>query len=194
MGRRFASWFASVVPLIALVAVAPGCKGMGGVLSGLGKAAGGLASGVAKGVAHVGPALAKGVGTVGGAVARGVAHTAPSVLRATEAVVETAAEIALSPDVEIAITVDASPQHPVMLDPCEVCPVDVDCDACTGFAGYACLPSPAGASARCESSAPPDAPLAPAFGPSSPGPMPPPPSAPPPPPPAMPPPVSAITF
>jgi hypothetical protein len=194
MGRRFASGFASVVPLVALVALGPGCKGMGGVLSGLGNAAGGLASGVAKGVAHVGPALARSVGTVGGAVARGVVHTAPSVLRATEAVVETAAEVALSPDVEIVIRADASPEHPVMLDPCEACPVDVDCDACAGFAGYACLPSPAGANARCESSAPPDAPLAPASDPPGPGAMPPPPSAPPPPPPAMPPPVGAMTF
>lgn len=186
MGRRLASGFASVVPLVALLAWGTGCKGMGGVLSGLGKAAGGLASGVAKGVAHAGPALAKGVGTVGGAVASGVVHAAPTVLRATEAVIETAAEVALSPDVEIVIPVEASPQQPAMIDPCEVCPVDVDCDACVGFAGYACLPSPAGASARCESSAPPDAPLAPASGPSSPGAMPPPP--------AMPPPVGAMTF
>lgn len=160
MRRPLASPPAPVLALVAVLGLVPGCKSMGGVMSGLGKAAAGAASGVA----HAAPAVARGVAQAGGAVARGVARTAPTVLRATEAVVETAADVAWSmPDdaivvgAEVAVPASADPG-----DPCQACPLDDDCGACAGHAGYACAASPAGAFARCESSAPPDAPPAPA--------------------------------
>ena len=167
---------ASLEPLalIVLLAVAPGCKSMGGVMSGLGHAA----AGVAHGVAHAAPAVAHGMAKAAPAVAHVAARTAPDVLRATEAVVEVAAEAVLSTPIELdlgpgAVAVPAAP--PGADDPCQACSLD-DCGVCVGYAGYACVASPAGALAHCESSAPPDAPPAPA-----------PPASTPPPPPAMPP-------
>lgn len=139
------------IALISLLALAPGCKSLGGAMSGLGRGLGHVASGAARGVAHA-----------GGAVAQGVARTTPAVLQASEAVVETAIEVALTTPPEIVI--EAAPPPPLSLqsaDPCQTCPFDNDCGACAGYAGYACLASPAGAPARCESSAPPDAPPAP---------------------------------
>jgi len=146
--------------LVVLLALAPGCKGMGGVMSGLGK----VAAGAARGVAHAAPAVARGMARTAPVVARAAAHTAPTVLRATEAVVEVAADAILSAPIELdlgpgAVALPAMP--PGADDPCQTCPVD-DCGACAGYAGYACVASPAGALARCESSAPPDAPPAPA--------------------------------
>lgn len=161
MPRHLASPFApglAGVALVALLAVAPGCKGMGGVMSGLGKAT----AVAARGAAHA-----------GGAIARGVVHAAPSVLRATEAVVQTAAVVAWSMPPEIEINVGSGDGAPPSSlagddDPCRACALD-DCGVCVGYAGYACVTSPAGAIAHCESSAPPDAPPAPApsFDPST---------------------------
>jgi hypothetical protein len=196
MRRHLASLLAPLGPLapgvalVALLALAPGCKSMGGVMSGLGK----VAAGAAHGVARVAPAVARGMAKTAPVVARAAARTAPSVLRATEAVVEVAADAILSTPIELdlgpgIVALPAVP--PGADDPCQTCPVD-DCGACAGYAGYACVASPAGALARCESSAPPDA--APAPEPPAAAPFPPPaaaPSAPPsstpPPPPAMPP-------
>ena len=159
MHRHLASLLAPLA-LAAVLAFAPGCKGMGGVMSGLGHAA----AGVAHGVAHAAPAVARGMARTAPVVARAAAHTAPTVLRATEAVVEVAADAILSAPIELdlgpgAVALPAMP--PGADDPCQTCPVD-DCGACAGYAGYACVASPAGALARCESSAPPDAPPAPA--------------------------------
>jgi hypothetical protein len=165
MHRHLASRLGPLAPLapglalVALLAVAPGCKGMGGVMSGLGKAA----AGAARGVAHAAPAVARGVGHAGGAIAYGVVRSTPTVLRATEAVIETAADVAWAMTPDVVIDVGARIEAPLpggTDDPCQTCPVD-DCGACTGYAGYACVASPAGALARCESSAPPDAPPAP---------------------------------
>lgn len=169
--------------LVALLALAPGCKSMGGVMSGLGH----VAAGAARGVAHAAPAVARGVAHAGGAIAHGVVRSTPTVLRATEAVVETAAEVAWSTPTEIEIDLGPAGEvppsaPPVSDDPCQTCPTD-DCGACAGFAGYACVESPARALARCESSAPPDAlPVsAPPDAPPASAPPPPPASAPPPP-------------
>jgi hypothetical protein len=146
------------IALIALLTVAPGCKSMGGVMSGLGKAT----AVAAHGAAHA-----------GGAIASGAARAAPSVLRATEAVVETAVEIAwesLPPAIDIEIGPEGVPppsSRPGDDDPCQACSLD-DCGVCVGYAGYACVASPAGAIAHCESSAPPDAPPAPAPPPAPP--------------------------
>lgn len=186
MRRHLASPFApglarvATLALLTLVALAPGCKSMGGVMSGLGK-----------GVAHAAPAVARGAAHAGGAIASGVAHATPSVLRATEAVVETAADVILSTPIEIEIGpgVQAPPSSGVADDdPCQACSLD-DCGVCVGYAGYACVAAPAGALAHCESSAPPDAP--PALAPPAPDPSIPPssaaPSLAPPAPPAIPP-------
>jgi len=143
----------TVLLLLLVLALAPGCKGMGGIASGLGKVAAGAASGVAK----AGVAMATGVAKAAPVIAKGVAHAAPHVLRVTEAVAQAALT---SPDVEIVIPVGAPPA-PIPADPCAVCPTTDDCGACTGFSGYACVASPAGALAQCESSAPFDAPPAP---------------------------------
>jgi len=183
MLRRLASPLGSLALVAALLALAPGCKSMGGVMSGLGKAA----AGAARGVAHAAPAVARGVGHAGGAIARVAAHSTPTVLRATEAVIETAAEVAWSQPTAIEIDLGPRVQPPPGArsgadDPCQTCPVD-DCGACAGYAGYACVASPAGALARCESSAPPDA--LPALAPPA---LAPPDAAPPSSPPAIPPP------
>jgi hypothetical protein len=178
--RRHLASLLEPLPLIAVavLALAPGCKGMGGVMSGLGHAA----AGVAHGVAHAAPAVARGMAKAAPAVAHVAARTAPDVLRATEAVVEVAAEAVLATPIEIdlgpgAVAVPAV--APGADDPCQACSLD-DCGVCVGYAGYACVASPAGALARCESSAPPDAPPADAA-------LSDPPSSTPPPPPAMPP-------
>jgi len=169
MHRHLASRL-PLVALLALAVLAPGCKSMGGVMSGLGKAA----AGAARGVAHAAPAVARGVAHASGAIAKGVVRSTPTVLRATEAVIETAADVAWAMTPDVVIDVGASVEAPLPAgpdDPCQACPVD-DCGACTGYAGYACVTSPAGALAHCESSAPPDAPPAP----EPPASMPPPPA------------------
>lgn len=175
MLRRAAS---SWVVIVALAGLAPGCKGMGGIASGLGKAA----ASAAGGIAHAAPAITRGVAQVGNAVARTVARTAPAALQVGEVMLQTA----IAQQLEFEIPVDTSSHAPVLTDPCQVCPLDSDCEACVGYAGYACLASPAGALARCESSAPPDAPPAP-----DPDPLPASPGAPPPAPAYMPPPPPA---
>jgi hypothetical protein len=143
--------------VVALLGLAPGCKGMGGVLSGLGK----VAAGAAKASAAVAAPIAKGVAKAGPAIARGVAHTAPTVLRASEAALETAAVVLPPPVPEFDLDLPIQTLPPREIDPCQTCPIDVECGVCAGFAGYASVVSPAGALARCESSAPPDAPQAP---------------------------------
>jgi hypothetical protein len=162
MPRHLASPFVpslARVALVAALALVPGCKSMGGVMSGLGKAT----AGAARGVAHAAPAIARGTAHAGGAIASGVAHVTPSVLRATEAVIETAAEVVLSTPIEIELGPAIAPPSPPVGDddPCQACSLD-DCGVCVGYAGYACVAAPAGALAHCESSAPPDAPPAPA--------------------------------
>jgi len=114
-------------------------------MSGVGKVAGGMA--------QAGPAIAKGVAQVGGALAR----TAPSVVAASESVLEAA--LSVPPEFEFGAV--APVRVSVNGDPCGACPLDAECGECVGYAGYACLASPAGALARCESSAPPDAAPAP---------------------------------
>src|ERR1700704_5783427 len=54
MHRHLASRL-PLVALLALAVLAPGCKSMGGVMSGLGK----VAAGAARGVAHAAPAVAR---------------------------------------------------------------------------------------------------------------------------------------
>jgi hypothetical protein len=163
MPRHLASPFVSGlarVALVAALALTPGCKSMGGVMSGLGKAT----AGAARGVAHAAPAIARGTAHAGGAIASGVAHATPSVLRATEAVIETAADVVLSTPIEIEVGPGIMPPPSPRVgddDPCQACSLD-DCGVCVGYAGYACVAAPAGALAHCESSAPPDAPPAPA--------------------------------
>jgi len=141
----------SVLVLAVILAFAPGCKGMGGFANGLGK----VAAGAARGVSKVGPAIARGVAKAAPVMARGAVHvvarTAPTALRVTEAVAEAALSM---PDVYAV----GPAELPAPMDPCNACPArdDDDCGACAGYGGYACMPAPPGAYARCESSAPPD--------------------------------------
>ncbi|HMG51887.1 MAG TPA: hypothetical protein VK601_00370 [Kofleriaceae bacterium] len=114
--------------LLFALALAPGCKSMGGVMSGVGKVAGGMA--------QAGPAIAKGVAQVGGALAR----TAPSVVAASESVLEAA--LSVPPEFEFGAV--APVRVSVNGDPCGACPLDAECGECVGYAGYACLASPAG--------------------------------------------------
>src|SRR5262249_32608285 len=133
-----------VLVLLVLASV-PGCKSMGAIGSGFGK----IAAGAASGIAHAAPVVAKGVAKVAPAIARtaasgarGRAHAGPHRLRAAEAVAEATLR---GPDI---IVIEAEPPPPPALaDPCQACPVD-DCGTCAGFAGYACVASPAGALAR----------------------------------------------
>jgi hypothetical protein len=142
---------------VVVVALLPGCKGMGGFASGLGKVAAGAATGlakaapvVAKGVAKAAPVIAKGVARAAPVVVHGVAHAAPRALRVAGAIAEASVT---SPSFTVVVPATPTSLPP---DPCYACPLD-DCEACAGYAGYACLVSPPGAPARCESSAPPDA-------------------------------------
>ena len=127
------------VLLAVLLALVPGCKSMGSVASGFGKVAAGAARAVPD-------------------IARGVARATPTVLRTAASVAEV---MATSGEFEIGAPIEVAPGT-TMSDPCQICPSDEDCGACAGFAGYACVESPAGALGRCESSAPPDAEPAPA--------------------------------
>jgi hypothetical protein len=152
--------------LALLLALVPGCKGMGGIASGLGKVAGG----VAKGVAKAGPAIAHGAAKAAptisrgaSAVARGVVRTAPAALQVAQAAAQATIESTMVPEFTWDISTDAQAgvHDSDVVDPCDVCPLDVECGACVGYAGYACVAAPAGLLARCASSAPPDAPPAP---------------------------------
>jgi hypothetical protein len=151
--------------LALLLALAPGCKSMGGIASGLGKVAGGVARGVSKagpviarGVAKAGPTISRGAS----AVARGVVRTAPAALQVAQATAQAAIESTMVPEFTWDISTDAQAgvHDSDVVDPCDVCPLDADCGACVGYAGYACVAAPVGVLARCTSSAPPDAPPA----------------------------------
>ncbi len=143
-----------VLPLAMIAALVPGCKGMGALAYGLAKTGGA--------VARAAPIVLRGVG-----------RSLPVALRVTEAV----AEISLaSPHVTYEVETlpppypsstfygpstfygaEPSSEPPAPPDPCGACPRTVDCGACTGFAGYACMTTLPTDPARCESSAPPDA-------------------------------------
>ena len=149
--------------LVVVLALVPGCKSMGSVMSGFGKVAAGAARLVpdaAGAVAKATPVIAKGVAQVGGAVARGVVRATPEVLRTTASVAEA---LATSSDFWMAVPIEVAPPAGSS-DPCLICPLDAECGECVGYAGYACVESPAGALGRCESSAPPDAEPAPGAG------------------------------
>jgi len=145
--------------VFALIGVVPGCKSVGGFASGLGRAAGSVASGVARavpavasGVVHAGATVASGVAHVGPAIGRATLHTLPAVGRA----IDIAAAVATSGgDGESEITDETDiPAEPVVavVDPCEACPITVDCGSCVGYRGYACMAE----STSCVSSAPPN--------------------------------------
>ena len=139
--------------LVVVLALVPGCKSMGSVMSGFGKVATGAARLVPDAVAKATPAIAKGVARVGGAVATGVVRATPEVLRTTAAVGEA---LATSSEFWMAVPIEVAPPAGAS-DPCLICPLDAECGECAGYAGYACIESPAGALGRCESSAPPNA-------------------------------------
>lgn len=139
--------------IVLLCALAPGCKSMGGfgnALGGLGHAAGHLASGLG----HVAGHAAAGLARAAPAVARGMSHAGPglgralgnSVVRASESV----AEAIIEGDFEYEVNQDVSAPR----DPCASCPIDVNCEDCSGYGGYACELAPPGKDSTCMSTAP----------------------------------------
>jgi hypothetical protein len=87
------------------------------------------------------------------------------------AVIETMPDVlesAIATDLETDAVVDGDADNPVyspdptspIVDPCLSCPFEESCGTCEGYAGYACRDAAAGALARCESTAPPNAPPA----------------------------------
>jgi hypothetical protein len=145
---------------VVVLALLPGCKSMGSVMSGFGKVAAGAARLVPDAAVKATPVIAKGVAQVGGAVARSVVRATPEVLRTTASVAEA---LVTSSDFWMAVPIEVAPPAGAA-DPCLICPLDAECGECVGYAGYACVESPAGALGRCESSAPPDAASAPGAG------------------------------
>jgi hypothetical protein len=129
--------------VIALVMVVTGCKGLGhlgGLAHGLGHVASGLGH-VAKVAAVSSKALAP--------VWRGVVRAAPNVINAAAA---------LSGDVVVEhdeVVVEHVPVEGGPLidngDPCGYCPDNRECGACGDANGVACVLTPPGAYARCES-------------------------------------------
>jgi hypothetical protein len=117
-----------VVRIVAtLVLLCAGCKGMGGLGRGFGHLASGLgkATGaVAKGIGHAAPAVAHGIGHELGTSVKVAGHVA---VRVADPVIETTIEAAATQQV-------VAPQ-----DPCNECPIDVDCEDCAGFGGRACV-------------------------------------------------------
>lgn len=156
-----------VASFAVVLGLASGCKGGGfghafsGFASGLGKVASGVgkvASGVgrvaghaAAGVAKVGPAIAHGAAKAAPAVGNGLIHTSAAALD----IGETVAEAMLLTPMNVDLVERIEPVTPVVVDPCIDCPLDDACETCAGFADQACAVSPAGALARCESTAPP---------------------------------------
>jgi len=123
-----------------------GCKGMGGLgrgLGALGHAASGLGH-VASGLGHVAAVS----GRVLAPVARVAVHALPYVADAVVA----------SRDIAVVVP-DEEPEHPPAVggpllddgDACGYCPDNLACGACGDVNGVACVLTPPGAYARCES-------------------------------------------
>ena len=172
---------ARLAPVVLAFALVTGCKGMGGVASGLGHVAGGMAkvaSGVGKvagsfgkaagGMGHALGGAAKLAGGLGRATAGTLARATPAIARTGAAVARAALPIAENVAEAAAFTTPAPddpiepPEEHVSIggpliddhDPCNQCPDDLACEMCTGFGDAACRLTPAGAYARCESTAP----------------------------------------
>ena len=137
---------AALVLVIALVA-GPGCKGLGGLAHGLG-ALGHAASGlghVARGLGHVAAATSH----VLVPVARVAAHTLPYVADAVVA----------SHNTTVIVDEEEEVEHPAQVggplindgDACNACPDTEACGACGDVNGVACVLTPPGSYARCES-------------------------------------------
>lgn len=143
---------ASVVVILALV---PGCKGMGGFASGFGKVAGGFgkaAAGVGRvtgsALAHATPVIARAAPVV----ARGAIRALPAIEDVAEGIVLAGMDDAPRP-VEDREREEGGPlidDH----DPCGRCPDDLPCELCAGDGGAACRLTPADSFTRCESTAP----------------------------------------
>jgi hypothetical protein len=122
--------------ILGLLGGISGCKGLGGLASGLGHVAGGLARAVPKvagEAARALPAVAKGV-------ARETLRAVPDVIRAVDVVgaVETSPDVEVDGDSSIERSPDDLAEVDVPVDPCDACPPTRDCNQCTGFGGHAC--------------------------------------------------------
>jgi hypothetical protein len=110
--------------VLGLIGGISACKGLGGLASGLGH----VASGVARAVPKVAGEAAQVASHAVPVVARATLHAVPDVIRAVDIVgaVETSGD-----PVEVEVGVDAP-------DPCDACPMTVDCNSCTGYGGHVC--------------------------------------------------------
>ena len=137
---------AILLVVLALVS-GSGCKGMGGLAHGLG-ALGHVAHGlghVASGLGHVAAAS----GRILAPAARVAAHALPYVADAVVA----------SHNVSVVVEEEAEVEHPPQVggplindgDACGFCPDTEACGACGDVNGVACVLTPPGSYARCES-------------------------------------------
>ena len=149
---------ARLAPLLLFVLVVSGCKSMGGLGSGLGH--------VASDMGHVAGEVSHVTGSVGRVTGETLAHATPVIARGAGQVVKHTVPIAedvldaavlTSPDTDPVEVQVRSPQDGPLIDnhdPCAQCPEDLDCGSCVGYGDAACILTPAGAYARCESQLP----------------------------------------
>ncbi len=135
----------SVMVLVLALVVVPGCKGMGAmghVLGGLGHVA-----------AASGKALAP--------LARVVGHAVPITARVANAALNTAIAVAqvseveaVGPAEEVVVYAPAAAGGGPLIDdgdPCGYCPDNLECGSCGDASHLACVLTPLGSYARCES-------------------------------------------
>lgn len=125
-----------IVAGLAAICLGAGCKGMGGL------------GGLAHGFGHV----ASGFGKVAGAAAKGIGHAAPAVVHglgtglAKTGVAAGHVVVHAEPAIETTLEAAAAAQALSVEDPCNSCPIEVQCEDCAGFGGRTCVPGfdPAG--------------------------------------------------
>jgi hypothetical protein len=136
--------------LVLLIALAtPGCKGMGALGHVLG-AVGHVAAASGRVIAPLAHAA--------GHVAVAAAHAAPFTARVANAALNTAVAVSQVETVETVETVEVPTYQPVSGGPliddgdaCGYCPDNLDCGSCGDVNHVACVLTPPGAHARCES-------------------------------------------
>ncbi|HTR56266.1 MAG TPA: hypothetical protein VMJ10_36585 [Kofleriaceae bacterium] len=109
-----------IAVVVLCVAAGAGCKGMGGL---------------ARGFGHV----ASGFGKVAGVAAKGISHAAPAIVHVAHGVGVTAAHVAVHAEPVVETTIEAAAvTHALAPDPCNACPLELQCAECAGIDGRAC--------------------------------------------------------
>ena len=111
-----------IAVVVLWVAAGTGCKGMGGLAHGFGH-------------------IASGFGKVAGVAARGIGHAGPAVAHVVHGVGVTAAQVAVHAEPVVETTIEAAAvTHAIAAyDPCNACPLELQCAECAGIDGRACV-------------------------------------------------------